>query len=207
MYSSLMELSLHKYCIIEDTFNVYLLDKNYSELTDKSTNPIPLEILVKQWESIKMDFHNKLDMQSEKDNVKLKADALLYEMKYKQIQIGCDILEVEYNEMVANSLKSLGFPIQYSNDRDEYLKSINKVRKRSKSILAQSVSAVNHYKDLSEKTKRNIDSEIDTSDNGNVWLKVLVQLGIANNVHYKAHEVNCWEFLEIYKRALKDKEK
>lgn len=202
-----MELSLHKYCLIEDTFNVYLLDKNYDEKTDKSSNPIPLEILIKQWEDLKMDFHNKLDVQIEKDSTRLKAEALLYDMKYKQVQIGCDILEVEYNEMVANSLKSLGYSIQYSSNKEDYLKSINKARKRSKSILAQSVSAVNHYKDLSEKTKKNIDSEIDNSDSGNTWLKVLVQLGITNNVHYKAHEINCWEFIEIYKRALKDKDK
>lgn len=206
MYSSLMELSLAKYVEIEDSGRYYLLDKNYDYNSDKSSKPIPMMVLYEKWNELTMDFQNRLDSNSMKDLYLYKSKAILYKSKYDMVVLCLKILEREYDSSVIDILSELGFYLEYSEVEKVYKRNIQRLYTEAKGLLSESVASENILLELNKKAKTNGNND-DMEDKSNVWLKILVNLGIANQCHYKPSDVSCYEFLELYKIALKNNKK
>lgn len=201
MYSSLRELSLANFVEIEDTGRVYLLDRNYDAIQDRSSDPIPLEVLSKAWEDLYMDFQNRLGNNTFKAIQRYQAESILYQIKYDMVCRMCDIMSLEYDEEFAKLLSEWGYHISKIDDTEKYLKELDRIRKRAKSILIQASAASSQLEILLAKSK-----EVNKSgpkDGENVWLNILVRIGVNNGCHYKPKEISCSEFLELYQMALK----
>lgn len=199
MYSSLRELSLAKWVDIEETNHVWLLDKGLDLATGISSEYIPMSVLGEKWEALKLDFFNMLNSASLKDNYKLQIEGTLCNLKYDVIQKVCSILEVDRNKETEGILAELGYRINSNLDDEKYQKELKSIRVRAKSLLARSTAASN----MLSKRFTSINSNEKNEDNGNVWLNILVNIGIANTTYYKASEISCYDFIELYKSAMK----
>lgn len=206
MYSSLMEISLAKYVEIEDSGKYYLLDKNYDYTTDKSSKPIPMNVLFEKWNELHLDFQNKLDSSSMKDLYLFKSKSILYRSKYDMVLMCCKILEREYDMEVIMVLQELGYMVEYSDSEKVYKRNLQRLCTQAKELLSEAVSSENTLLELDKKAQL-ANMKDDKEDDSNVWLKILINLGIANQCHYKPTEVSCYEFLELYKIALKNNKK
>lgn len=199
MYSSLRELSLAKWVDIEETGDVWLLDKCLDPITGISSNPIPMDVLHNRWDELKIDFFNSINSASLKDNYKLQIEGTLYNLKYEVIQKVCDLLELKRSEESEQILAELGYRINSKLDDEKYKKELKSIRVRSKSLLARATAASN----MLNKKFANLNNTEKSEDNGNVWLNILVNIGIANTTYYKPSDITCYDFIELYKSAMK----
>lgn len=203
MYSSWKELYLDKYIEIERTGKVFLLDKNYDPMKDKSTYPIPLDVLHKTWSEIQLDFNSSMSKEAGYV-LGLQAKYECYDFQFKILRTAIDLLRHVYDKSALDILKSFQIFINIDYNSELWAKELDRADKVSKSLLVKAIKVEKELKDYEEGKKAKSGSSND--DNGG-WEAVLIAMGDHKGILIKSNEITLHQFSIRYNNFTKELER
>lgn len=198
MYSSWKELSLAKYIEIEESGKIYLLDKNYDRNKDKSSNPIPIEVLAEKWNEINSDFTFSMSKKASYA-LRLEAEYECYSFQYTILRTSIDLLRHISDKEALNVLKMFNIHIRSEFGSDSWTKDLDRADRVCKSILIKA----NKAKDDLDKQK----SKAKSSSSESSWEEVLIAMGDHKGVLINPNDITLYQFSIRYNNFTKELER
>lgn len=110
----------------------------------------PIDELISAWDNISDEYANAINTGKSKSVFEAYKKVVRLQAQVKMIDACLYYLEHGYDEEIAQILADAGYHhIQPNDDREAYLKSINRVRTQAKTLVVVLNQAVAHYKLLS----------------------------------------------------------
>lgn len=200
IYRSCKELPLSIYIAISETGFYSLLDKNYNKETDKSSDPVPYENLIKQWNDIELEYTSLMAGNALNERMILAAQVSILSIKYQLVMSSIAVLRTNETDTLVDTLKDCGYPIKskYS-DKEKFFKELDIIEKKAKSIHLE---IERRSIELDKMTKQNKSQDKEKSESEDIWADTLILLSDHAGFNLRAEDLTVYQYAKRVKNYI-----